>query len=71
MEIYHSIYDHFIGDFNCIHVLLFNILDDTHQIDHNLSYWLEFLRVRISIQEPLGLYLIFMTLCYDFEYIRS
>ncbi|UJR37554.1 hypothetical protein I4U23_030255 [Adineta vaga] len=55
MEIYHSVYDHFIGDFNCIHVLLFNILDDIQQIEQHLIYWLEFLRVRISIQEPFGL----------------
>jgi death-associated protein kinase len=55
MEIYHSIYDHFIGDFNCIHVLLFNILDDIQQLEQNLIYWLEFLRVRITVQEPLGL----------------
>ncbi|CAF0802139.1 unnamed protein product [Rotaria sordida] len=54
MEIYHSIYDHFIGDFNCIHVLLFNLLDDIQQLEQNLVYWLEFLRVRISVQEPLG-----------------
>jgi len=53
MEIYHSIYDHFIGDFNCIHVLLFNILDE--QLEQSLIYWLEFLRVRISVQEPLGI----------------
>ena len=55
METYHSIYDHFIGDFNCIHVLLFNILDEIPQLEQNLLYWLEFLRVRITIQEPLGL----------------
>jgi hypothetical protein len=55
MEIYHSIYDHFIGDFNCIHVLLFNILYDLQQLEQNIIYWLEFLRVRISVQEPLGL----------------
>ncbi|CAF4727222.1 unnamed protein product [Rotaria sp. Silwood1] len=54
VEVYHSIYDHFIGDFNCIHVLLFNILDDIQQLEQNLVYWLEFLRVRISVQEPLG-----------------
>jgi death-associated protein kinase len=50
-------YDHFIGDFNCIHVLLFNLLDDIQQLEQNLIYWLEFLRVRISIQEPLGRYI--------------
>jgi death-associated protein kinase len=57
MEIYHSIYDHFIGDFNCIHVLLFNLLNDIQQLEQNLIYWLEFLRVRISVQEPLGIYI--------------
>lgn len=56
METYQTIYDHFIGDFNCIHVILFNMLDDLHDLEQNLNYWLEFLRVRISIQEPLGLY---------------
>jgi len=50
-------YDHFIGDFNCIHVLLFNLLDDIQQLEQNLIYWLEFLRVRISVQEPLGIYI--------------
>ncbi|CAF4242142.1 unnamed protein product, partial [Rotaria magnacalcarata] len=56
MDTYHSIYDHFIGDFNCIHILLFNILDNAQELEQNLIYWLEFLRVRISIQEPLGLF---------------
>ncbi|CAF1544743.1 unnamed protein product, partial [Adineta ricciae] len=55
IEMYHCVYDHFIGDFNCIHVLLFNMLDDAQQIEQHLSYWLEFLRVRISVQEPFGL----------------
>ncbi|CAF1956890.1 unnamed protein product [Rotaria magnacalcarata] len=54
MDTYHSIYDHFIGDFNCIHIQLFNILDNAQELEQNLIYWLEFLRVRISIQEPLG-----------------
>lgn len=56
MEIYHSVYDHFIGDFNCIHVVMFNILDANQQLEQNLIYWLEFLRVRISVHEPLGKY---------------
>jgi death-associated protein kinase len=60
MEIYHSVYDHFIGDFNCIHVLLFNLLDDIQQLEQHLIYWLEFLRVRISVQEPLGMDLIYV-----------
>ncbi|CAF3753055.1 unnamed protein product [Adineta steineri] len=54
-EIYHSTYDHFIGDFNCIHVLLFDISDDIQQFEQHIIYWLEFLRIRISVQEPLGL----------------
>lgn len=56
MEIYHSIYDHFIGDFNCIHVILCNIIDEPQHIEQNLIYWLEFLRVRFMIEEPLGLF---------------
>jgi death-associated protein kinase len=69
MEIYHSIYDHFIGDFNCIHVLLFNILDDIQQLEQNLIYWLEFLRVRISAQEPLGSYQIIILIFFRCAHI--
>ncbi len=70
MEIYHSVYDHFIGDFNCIHVLLFNLLDDIQQLEQHLIYWLEFLRVRISVQEPLGMDFIYVII-FSFLIFRS
>ena len=51
---YHFLYDHFIGNVNCIHIVCFNLEDSaTDQFKH-LNYWLSFLRSRIPPVEPLS-----------------
>ncbi|CAF1135873.1 unnamed protein product, partial [Didymodactylos carnosus] len=55
IDAYRTIYDHFIGDYNCLHMIVFNVTDDENKCVQTLGYWLEFLRVRIGVQEPLGL----------------
>ena len=48
------IYDHFIGNTNCIHTIVFNIEDPPEVQLNQLRYWFHFLQSRIPPVEPLG-----------------
>ncbi|CAH1798047.1 unnamed protein product [Owenia fusiformis] len=53
-EPYYMMYDHFIGDSNCIHFVLFN-LDEPIEVQRAQSmYWLHFIRSRVPPHEPIG-----------------
>ncbi len=51
---YHFLYDQFIGNVNCIHVVLFDLSDSAEEQIEQIDYWLSFLRSRIPPVEPLG-----------------
>ena len=51
---YHSLYDQFLGDSNCIHLVLYRLLDAPAQRLRQVRHWLTFLQARISPVEPLG-----------------
>lgn len=51
---YFVVYDHFIGNTNCIHGILFNLNDPYDVQLQQVTFWLNFLLVRIPTQEPLG-----------------
>lgn len=51
---YFVVYDHFIGNTNCIHGILFNLNDPYDVQLQQVLFWLNFLQVRIPVQEPLG-----------------
>ena len=53
-ENYHMLYDHFIGNVNCIHVILFKMDQEKSTQIAQLQYWLNFLRSRIPPIEPLS-----------------
>ncbi|KAG8175434.1 hypothetical protein JTE90_019132 [Oedothorax gibbosus] len=53
-EPYHSLYDHFIGNTNCLHLVLFSLADPYDLQLMQVRYWLRFLQERIPVQEPLG-----------------
>ena len=54
VETYHMVYDHFIGNTNCIHTIVFNVEDKAQVQLEQVRYWLHFLQSRIPPVEPLG-----------------
>ena len=51
---YYIFYDHFIGNTNCIHLVVYR-LNDPPQIQlQQVVFWLSFLQARIPPKEPLG-----------------
>jgi hypothetical protein len=48
-------YDHFIGNTNCIHTVVFNVEDSQKVQLNQVRYWLHFLQSRIPPVEPLGI----------------
>lgn len=53
-ERYYVVYDHFVGDPNCIHIVLFRACDPEHVQLQQLKFWLDFIRARIAPAEPIG-----------------
>ena len=51
---YYLLYDHFIGNVNCIHVVLFSLTDSPAVQLQQIYFWLSFLQSRIPPVEPLG-----------------
>ena len=51
---YYMLYDHFIGNSNCIHVVMFSLADSTSAQIAQVTFWLTFLQSRIPPVEPLG-----------------
>ncbi|KAF6768093.1 hypothetical protein AHF37_07939 [Paragonimus kellicotti] len=52
-EPYFFFYDHFIGDVNCIHLVVFSLLDTPDWRRASVRFWLDFLYARIPVFEPL------------------
>ena len=57
-EPYFVFYDHFLGDTNCIHVIVFSLLDSPDEQAAQVVFWLNFLRARILPAMPLGVFLL-------------
>eukprot|EP00096_Caligus_rogercresseyi_P009166 TRINITY_DN3065_c0_g1_i1.p1 TRINITY_DN3065_c0_g1~~TRINITY_DN3065_c0_g1_i1.p1 ORF type:complete len:708 (-),score=157.10 TRINITY_DN3065_c0_g1_i1:362-2485(-) len=53
MDNYHLLYDHFVGNTQCIHAVLFNLADSYQNQLSQLRFWLSFLQCRIPPVEPL------------------
>lgn len=53
-EPYYMLYDHFMGDTNCINIVMFNLCDDVAEQVAQVIFWLGFIKGRISPQLPLG-----------------
>lgn len=52
-ESYYQIYDHFIGNTNCYHAIIFSLYDPLDIQMQKIRFWLDFLQSRLPIQEPL------------------
>lgn len=51
-EPYKIFYDNFIGDSNCIHLIVYNLNQTQNECFKQCVYWLEYLRSRISVNKP-------------------
>lgn len=53
-EPYHIVYDHFVGNTDCVHIVVINCDDSTEVQYKQALYWLNFLKGRVSPSEPIG-----------------
>ncbi|XP_068081595.1 death-associated protein kinase 1 [Anabrus simplex] len=53
-DTYFLLYDHFLGNTNCLHVIVFNLEDPPSAQLQQCCFWLSFLQARIPPAEPLG-----------------
>ena len=51
---YFLLFDHFIGDPNCIHMVCFSLMDSQEDQLAQLIFWFDFIKARIALMEPLG-----------------
>ncbi|XP_055869997.1 death-associated protein kinase 1-like isoform X4 [Biomphalaria glabrata] len=52
-EPYYMLYDYFLGDVNCIHIVLFNLEDSLDEQMAQVIFWLNFLKARIHPKMPI------------------
>lgn len=53
-EPYHIAYDHFVGNTDCIHLVLCRASDPTEVQYKQVLYWMNFLKGRVTPSEPIG-----------------
>ncbi|XP_071115765.1 death-associated protein kinase 1-like [Haliotis cracherodii] len=53
-EPYYMLYDHFLGDTSCIHMVVFSLIDSYDEQLAQVIFWLNFLKARIPLQLPIG-----------------
>ncbi|KAK7866658.1 hypothetical protein R5R35_000274 [Gryllus longicercus] len=53
-DTYFLVYDRFLGNTNCLHVVVFNLEDPPSAQLQQCCFWLSFLQARIPPAEPLG-----------------
>ncbi|CAJ0923262.1 unnamed protein product, partial [Mesorhabditis belari] len=53
-EPYHMAYDHFVGNTDCVHVILYKATDSTEIQYKQVLYWMNFLKGRVTPSEPIG-----------------
>ncbi|PIC52897.1 hypothetical protein B9Z55_002818 [Caenorhabditis nigoni] len=50
----HTCYDHFVGNCDCIHLILYRASDPTEVQYKQILYWMNFLKGRVTPFEPIG-----------------
>lgn len=53
-EPYHVLYDHFVGNTDCVHCIVLSTLDPTEVQYKEVLYWMNFLKGRITPSEPIS-----------------
>ena len=54
-EKYYMLYDHFIGDVNCVHIITVSLRDPVDVQLTQLLFWMDFIRSRVALQQRIGL----------------
>lgn len=52
-EPYYVVYDHYIGDPNCINVIVFSLADTTERQLAQVEFWMDFIRLRMPSSGPI------------------
>lgn len=47
-------YDHFVGNTDCVHVIVYRCVDPTEIQYKQVLYWMNFLKGRVTPSEPIG-----------------
>jgi len=66
-EPYHVTYDLFIGDANCISIVVVSLRDSTDVQLSQIIFWLNFIRTRLAPQQTFGNHLTSICLPYIFR----
>ncbi|XP_070176153.1 death-associated protein kinase 1-like isoform X2 [Littorina saxatilis] len=53
-EPYYMLYDHFLGDINCLHLVTFSLQDSADEQLAQVIFWLNFLKARVPPALPIG-----------------
>lgn len=53
-EPYYMLYDHFLGDTNCLHIVTFSLQDSHDEQLAQVIFWLNFLKARMPPALPIG-----------------
>jgi len=51
---YYVVYDQFVGDVNCIHVVVVNLSEARDVLLSQLLHWLHFITARVRGSQPVG-----------------
>ena len=51
---YYVVYDQFVGDVNCVHVVVVDASDSRDVQLSQLLHWLRFITARVRITQPIG-----------------
>lgn len=51
---YYVIYDQFVGDVNCIHIVVVNLSEARVVLLSQLLHWLHFIAARVRASQPVG-----------------
>jgi len=53
-EPYYMLYDHFLGETESLHVVMFSLMDPFDEQFAQVNFWLNFLKSRVQPLLPLG-----------------
>ncbi|KAI6241190.1 Non-specific serine/threonine protein kinase [Aphelenchoides fujianensis] len=53
-ESFHVVYDHFVGNTDCVHLVVVRASDSTEVQYKQVIYWMNFLKGRVTPSEPIG-----------------
>ena len=55
-EPYYMVYDHFLGDTSCLHLVTFSLQDSPDEQLAQVIFWLNFLKARVPPALPIGMH---------------